>query len=253
MRVARLGQRIAVLVGGVGLLSAAPAALAVTINHGDYVGINIKFTNVRETTQTTGDPDELFGAPTLSGDSLLFFPSAFSASALGAGGEDSTASQLQILLEAKPNEFIDTIKLTEFGDTVLSGLGTAATNTAVNISGAVTVMEDANGVIVPVIIPFLGTFNPKNTFALPGDEEATVWSGSIFIDVASVVPNATVAMFSLDNQLDAFSEDGTSALIQKKVVSGPSVALEVIPEPSTVFLLGGGLLALAFGRRRVAR
>ena len=88
------------------------------------------------------------------------------------------------------------------------------------------------------------------TFALPGDLGTTLWSGSVSVDVASQVPNATKAFLSFDNDLTAFSEVGTTAKIQKKVVSGPAIVITVIPEPGTLVLLGGGLLGLALGARR---
>ena len=56
--------------------------------------------------------------------------------------------------------------------------------------------------------------------------------------------NATRVVLSMDNDLFAFSEAGTSASIQKKVVSGPAIVIEVVPEPGTALLVGLGLLGL---------
>ncbi|MEN8181074.1 MAG: hypothetical protein ABFS46_00915 [Myxococcota bacterium] len=219
------------------------AASATPINHGTFVGIDTIYNDVTESTQTAGDPDLLWGAPTLLGDQLLFFPPTFSATATGSGGADTTLSLLTIDIEAKPGKTLDAILLDEFGDTVLTGTGTAVTQTAVSMSGFVTVTEDTNGPTFAVI-PFTGTFTPKSGFDLPTDPGTTLWSGSILIDIASQVPDATAATLSLDNQLDAFSETSSSATIQKKVVDGPAVTISIVPEPGLLLVLGLGCLAL---------
>lgn len=246
-RLAKITLLCAALVAGF-----AVAAGATPINHGTYVGTDTIYNDVTESTQSGGDPDLLWGAPTLVGDQLLFFPPSFSATAAGAGGADTTLSLLTILIEAKPTRTLDQILLTEFGDTALSGAGTLVTQTKVSMSGFVTVTEDLGGAIVPVIIPFIGTFT-QSIFDLPNDPGTTLWSGSILVDVAAQVPNATLLTLSLNNQLDAFSETSSSATIQKKVVSGPAVEISIIPEPATGLLFGLGLVSLALRRRSAGR
>jgi hypothetical protein len=81
-----------------------------------------------------------------------------------------------------------------------------------------------------VVIPFSGTFLPTNTFSLPGDYGASTWVGSLTIDVAAQVPNATKAVLQLDNTLSTNCEPGASSVkIQKKSVGGPTVGLVVNP------------------------
>ena len=168
---------------------------------------------------------------------------------------DQTGSQLQLMMQTNnPTAILEKLLITEFGDNLLTGIGTAATGTFVSMAGFVTVTETLSGPITPVIIGFTGTFAPSDVFALPGDFGTTPWSGSVAVDIAAQVPNATKAFLSFDNDLTAFSEAGTTAKIQKKVVSGPSIVIEIIPEPGTFALLGGGLLGLALhGRSRVGR
>ena len=223
------------------LLSSAPAFAQ--FNYGTFNGTNISFGDVTETS-SSGDPDNLYGAPLVVGDQLLFFPANYSASAAGAFGIDQTNQQLQTTITATTGT-LTTISITEFGDTTLTGVGTAATGTFAGIAGSITVLEDINGAIVPVIIPI----TPDDvTFTLPSDPGITNWSLSFTVDIASFVPDATVAFLSFDNNLVASSEAGTSAQIQKKVVSGPSLAISV-PEPGMALLILAASLGLAVRRR----
>jgi hypothetical protein len=240
-------------------MSFAPAAFATAV-YGDFFGTDMNFIGIQETS-LYGDPEPLFGAPIASGNSLEFFPDSFSASAAGASGFDQTGSHLQGTVEATTvTHTIGTIILTEFGDAALTGIGTVpgATGALALLSGFVTVLETTAGPITSENISFVGIFTPSGSeddmllLGLPGDAGPTSWSASAVIDVASVVPNATLVHFGIDNNLMAFSEAGTTALIQKKVVSGPAFSIIIIPEPTTAILLGMGLLGLALrspGRR----
>ncbi|MGH0034136.1 MAG: PEP-CTERM sorting domain-containing protein [Myxococcota bacterium] len=251
------------------LLLAPSAALAVTIDHGVLAGTNVTFSGpdagpglpdecqggVCETTSSSGDPDVLWGAPSVSGDDLLFTPAAFLAEASGAGGYDYTGSQLQTIITSNGGGFtLDTLNITEFGDATLLALpppGTGGTGTFVSMAGFVTVTETLSGPITPVVIPFTGSISPSDLLSLPGDFGTTLWSGSVSVDIASVVPDATEVILSLDNDLYAYSDAvGSSAKIQKKVVNGPSVVVSV-PEPGMLSMLGSGaLVSMLLGRRR---
>jgi len=243
-------RRLALLpVLGFALLVSSAPALATT-SYTSVVGTNVSFTGIQESS-SWGDAEPLFDQPTGSGDQLLFFPPNFLATAAGAGGFDATGSQLQLTISGNTaSDIITTVMVSEFGDATLIGVGTAATSTTVSLSGFLTVMENIDGPISPVIINFVGTFTPSDSLALPGDSGTTIWSGGFSVDVSAYVPNATVVKLSMDNDLYAFSEAGTSAKIQKKVVDGPAVVITVIPEPGTAVILGGGLLVLGLLSRR---
>lgn len=238
-----------------------------------YFGTSISFTNIQETSNL-GDPELppagagtcCFGQPTGSGDSLLFFPTDFVAEASGVGGFDSTGAQLQVLLTATgPTATIDQIWIHEFGDATLVGpAGTGGTGAMASMAGFVTVLEINGIAVAPIVIGFnagglsdpgvTAAFTPvaigDGTYARPAFIGTTLWNGKATIDLQSVVPNVTKAQLSLDNDLYAYSElAGNSAKIQKKVVTGPSIIIGVIPEPSTALLLGAGLAALAVRAR----
>ncbi|MDH3210935.1 MAG: PEP-CTERM sorting domain-containing protein [Myxococcales bacterium] len=252
LRMQMMGRFVAVALWGllgVGLVHViAPSALALTTcGTGTFNGTDVDFLQVQEAS-SFGDPEPLFcsGPTAVAGNTLTFFPANFSAIAAG-GSFDQTGSQLQAEITTTSVMTIDQILITEFGDVVLTGIGTAATGTFVSMAGFVTVLEVLGAPVTPTVIGFLGTFTPSNLTALPGDLGTTLWSGSTLVDVASVVPNATKVQLSFDNDLTAFSEAGTTAKIQKKV--GGPINITVIPEPATLALLCGGVLVMGLLRR----
>lgn len=247
---------LSLLAFGVALV-AGPAAFATT-TYGNIVGTNVTFVGIQETSQA-GDPEPLFGTPSLagSGNELTFSPSTFIAQANGAGGFDNTHSLLEMDIVA--NTALDTIteiNITEFGDAALVGAGTAGTNVFMQMSGFLTVNATTAGPISPVTIGWIGTFTPADLLTLPSDPGVTIWSASISIDVSAelaalgIFDEATDVTLDYNNSLFAFSEAGTAATVQKKVVDGPAVIIEVIPEPTTGALVGLGLIALGVRGRK---
>jgi hypothetical protein len=243
---------------GLGLALVVGQAASATTPYTDYFGPNVGFTGIQETS-SWGDPEPLFGAPTGSGDQLLFFPANFTAASAG-GGFDATGAQLQLVITATtPGTVLETLIIDEFGDSTLAGVGGAATGTLASVSGFLTITETTAGPISPIVIGFNagagtnGSFTPAvvgtTGFALPTDAGTKLWSGNVTIDISSIVPNATKATLSFDNDLYAYSEATSSAKIQKKVVDGPAIVITVIPEPATLALLCGGLLTLSIRAR----
>lgn len=231
MRNRRFVERV-LLTLFVPLAWAAPALAQV--NHGDFPGTSVDFLQVTETTQSVGDPAVLWGAPEIAGtgDQLVFFPPSF-VTTCSAGGSDTTSSLLTIDVSAQPGGHIQVLTLVEDGDVQMTSFppfGTAATNATASMSGTLTITETTSGPIAPVVIPFSGSFVPKATFELPGDFGTNTWNGRVDIDVESVVPLATEAVLALDNTLSTNCGPGNaSALMQKKVVNGPVVAIMVNP------------------------
>lgn len=247
-----------VVPGAVLLLLAASPALA-QVNHGDFTASpGVDFLQVTETTQLAVDPTDpaiLFGAPVASPsfNTLTFNPPAFTASATVGNGKlgDETLSLLNLdIVATAVGTYIDTISIKELGDSILTGFaGDANTGTFVSLSGWVSVTEDIDGPLaVPVDIPIVGVFTPSDLFLLPGDIGVINWSGEAFIDVASVVPNATRVSIAMNNYLAAARLGSHSATIQKKISRGVVIT---VPEPSSVALIGLGLLfGVTMGARR---
>jgi hypothetical protein len=241
------------------------AGSANALSHPDVSTYNWDYTGITETTvDVTGlglpaDPALLFGAPSASGESLVFFPPAFTALAAN-GGFDLTASQLQFMVTRKDANIIDQITIQEFGDAQFTNPfsnGTNGTSTVLSMSGTITVLEVDGSGIAPLFVPFtadysVGEINDTSVLDLVTNPGTTVWVGTAFIDVAAalvaanITGDATKVMVSLDNDLWAFSEAGspfgTSAKLQKKVTSGIVVS---VPEPTSLALLALGALGLA--------
>lgn len=219
--------------------------------YGNYGGSTVDFLNVR-------DQNGLFGAPTVSVDSLDFSPNAFEAICPGAPSCPPSPVQvddtLTLTIDARNGSFIDDVLLTEAGDTALSSFLNAFAATSVTATVFVDIFE-INGVAVNNI-----NGNAQMVFTQNGQFESTdegygthVWTGSLLIDLDQIIANAggsgraTLVEINLNNTLVAFAADGATARIEKKDIDG--LAITVVPEPGTALLMGLGLAGLAAIRR----
>lgn len=228
------------------LSSASHAAL-----YGNYGGATVDFLNVR-------DQNGLFGAPTVSVDSLDFSPNTFEAICPGAPGCPPSPVQvddtLTLTIDARNGSFIDDLLLTEAGDTTLSSFLNAFAATSVTATVFIDIFE-IDGVAVNNI-----NGNAQMVFTQNGQFETTdegvgthIWTGSLLIDLDQIILNAggsgraTLVEINLNNTLVAFAQSGATARIEKKDIDG--LAITVVPEPGTALLMGLGLAGLASTRR----
>ncbi len=239
----------------------AAQGVAAPVSYGDFVGPNLDYLGVTENSPT--DPTPLFEAPTRVGDSLLFFPTNYAASSSN-GVPDTTVGILTFDLEAKNGETIDLIRFTEVGDYTLTTPGSGTSTASVAGALIVTVLE-----VFGVPVQFDPTIhfqsaslvaNPAVPYVLQNDFfEFDIFTATAEINLAAVVPGATKVQVQFNNILNATSEVGTTAFIQKKSVNG-AVVIEVegpgpiIPEPSTVVMatMAAGMLLMGqvWKRRR---
>lgn len=228
-----MGAKAQIVVGALAVAFAAGAQGS--INYGNFNGTDVTFLNVTEDSITDALP--LFGAPTPAGNSLLFFPTAYASSSAN-GTADTTSGTLTMTLVAKPGTFLKKIKITELGDYALAGIGTAATSA--QVSGLLTGTDLFNGNV------YFDTLHvaPKPKFTLPGDSTGP-WNGVTEVDVTGL--GITMMAIVFNNTLQTTSESGTTSFIQKKVISGPSIKIDV-PAPGAVSLLG--IAGLTIVRRR---
>ncbi|HAL45924.1 MAG: hypothetical protein A2Y12_13265 [Planctomycetes bacterium GWF2_42_9] len=223
-----------------------------TINYGDLIGVRMKYLNLTETSMSTGDVAPLYGTPRLNGDSLIFTSMNFSSQSQN-GASDITDGKLDGMIALKNSgvDYIDKIKLQEYGDVTLAGTGTSNTKASVANSLFVTVCEVDNAPLgFPEFIAINMVMSENGDWNLASDGAFTgkIWNGVLTLDLTATLAqrgingHATLVTFSMDNTLATQSEIGTSAYIAKKA-AGLQVTAEVIPEPATLFILSlGGLL-----------
>ncbi len=280
-RLASSSSKLAVLAGGIlALALVAQPSFAAQINYGTHMGTHVTYVNVTEDSGAD-EPLPLFGAPTVTGNSIDFNPVGFDASSSN-GGADITNSNLVFMVTAKSGSRIQSIQFNEAGDTTLAGNvapGSMGTASAVFASGVVDIHEvDFQG-INHISVPFSMSFTPSGgTYFLGTDGGGgpiynTPWTGSVTIPIEQILiangfaitpgavdpdSGATKISVDLDNVLVAVSQQGTSALIDKKDFGGISIRVNVpgepgggpeIPEPTTFVLVGLGMLGLAVVRR----
>lgn len=224
--------------------------------HGDFAGTNITFFGVSEETQTAGDPEPLFGAPTVVGNLLTFDPAAFNAAASGGGNDADHATLFMDIVGNSPTDTIMSINITEVGDASL--VGSTGTGVFLQMSGTIRINATTAGAITPITVGWVGTFDTGDFFDAVSKPGTTIWTGTVSIDIAQILADnliydaATSVTLTYNDNIQAFSESGiiSSATVQKKAVDGPAVIIEVVPEPGTVALLGLGLIGLGIRSRR---
>ena len=224
-------------------------------SYGNLNGTNVLYQHIMEDS-TTHPGTQLFGQPSISGDSLLFSPVSFGLSTSG-GAFDIMDGTLTTNLIALGDHHLEEIRFWERGDYSLAGSGTTGTWAAVSAALFVRITElDGNPLTTPITKMTNFSFSPSDgNYNLIDDPGMTVlWEGGTNIDLMAMVVDAgltgfvTKADITLDNQLIAFSESGTISYIKKKQMDGVSITA-VIPEPATLSLLALGGLALLRRRR----
>lgn len=221
--------------GFIALVGSTTAAMA-SINYGDFNGTNVNFLQVTEDSNT--DNRALFGQPLLAGDSLLFFPSGFASSSTN-GASDETTGLLIMTVKSNPGQFIKSIKVSEVGDYSLAGVGTGSTYASVNGTLSGFAPQNGNTYNAPWVV------SPTGIFQLPGDTSGA-WTASTVIDVTGLGLSQLDLVFTAT--LKTGSEAGTASFIQRKVIGGPVLRVE-IPAPGAMALVAGGAI-LGFRRRR---
>jgi hypothetical protein len=244
-------------------LCGGSAAVAASINYGDFgpVPPGVMFLDVRESSAT--DPVPLYGSPDLLDPPLIgldFDPTTFGASAPG-GGADLTDGQLNFTVMSTAGRGggvgIDSISLFESGDYTLIGVGTAATQVLAGAIMSAKVTQVDGAPVAPInLLPVNGSVG-FNLPANPGLVQP--WSLGLVLDVASQVNvphtiGATKVEVVINNQLAAISEPGAIAFIAKK-----EFVIEIIPddnfipEPASALLFCSALTVLGLfvrGRRQ---
>jgi hypothetical protein len=243
---------------------AAHLAPAATMNHGDFVGDTVMYLQV---TELNSEPNLLFSAPSVVGDTLKIDPVNFLSEAGGAGpAADITDSELNMVVMGQSGFFIQNLQISEAGDYTLIGAPGALAQAQVGASLFFEVLE-INGVAVAngpsgnVNMQVTTGSGPNGgMYSLPGNVGTNVvWEGSAFLDIAAAMAaspfagqNATKVRIEYENTLSTFADPTAAAFIKKKVISGLTIQTN-IPEPGSIALALVGclpLVAMAIRRRK---
>jgi hypothetical protein len=165
----------------------------------------------------------LFGDPVPIGNSLVFFPVGFNASSAN-GVADIASDQISVDIIAEGNLSLTDITVLELGDYAILGSGP---NTQAQVSGTL--------VVTPIISNgATAKFDALDVNpAMPVTAGTGPWQGNA--SVSYTVQNGVKKIhLTLDNILQANSDDGTSSFIEKKLSQGIII---LIPEPTTLGLL----------------
>jgi len=242
-------------------LALSSASHAVPINYMDLDDIagggTVTYVSVEEASVT--DPTPLYGAPSISLNTLSFTPPGFGAFASG-GGIDITDGILSFDLEAESGTAIDSFSLSEFGAYTVIGSGTAATEAIASSIGFLTITE-VDGISLgsnafTINDSFVQSFN----LMADGPAVAAPWSGSLgFSNLGaelasrgiSAILGVTKAEYVMNNQMIAISEPGTVAFIDKKDLD--ITIGTIVPEPTSAALALLACCGLGLGSRRNRR
>lgn len=213
--------------------------------------------------ESVNDADDLFGAPTVTGDQLDFNPTDFELEC-GSVANPCTSNlltgQLVTVIKANSGNFIENVVLSEAGDTSLSTfIGGDAASSSVSMSVFVDIFEidgqGVNGINGNAQMTFTDGGAFSRDFAGSGTgTENTIWTGFLDLDLNALIAGAnssgkaTGVSISLNNTLTVFAGGEAIAQIEKKDFDG--LAITVVPEPGTALLMGLGLTGLALAGRK---
>lgn len=237
---------------------ASPTAFAASYaDQFDPTG-TVAYTNI-------SDVNGLYGAPSVSFNSLDFTPTTFDACVPGtqcATGQATTQDILTLDINTVAGQQITEIGITEGLDYSIQALGEGAFATVVANANIIVDIFEVNQASINVISEsFSMTFTPSNNASVfgPVGIDSGFIDGDLTIDVQSilaanaVIGEATGVRISFDNTLQAFHGGGGGALIRKRDADFVSITINgglPVPEPGTALLMMGGLAALAAGRAR---
>ena len=184
----------------------------------------------------------LFGSPTLVGNSFEFFPSNFVAQSVGGNAAGAT-DQMNVTLIAHQGQRFTQIRIQEFGTWGITGIASLQDTGTMFITDLINPRPAGQN-------PVIGNmaFNPVMPIVTPGSGN---WSGLVTIDLDSIIgPAWTTIMLVFSNTLQASTTGANSiGTITKKVIDGPAIIVTPFPAPGSGVLLGAGCLLLARRRR----
>jgi hypothetical protein len=182
----------------------------------------------------------LFGQANVSGDTLYFTPTLFTAESANGDGFDLTRQTVNIKLSVHEGWDFSSLGLAERGDYLRVGDGAKLA-----VSGQIRVFDIAQP-MTEVTSNILAT----NAFQLTDDFITKNWEANATADLVNMSA-ASMINVTLQNILVAQSPSGTDTLafIEKKF-AGLNVITTPVPEADTYAMMLAGLGLVGFAARR---
>ena len=230
---------------------------AMAASYGDFTDPTgtVSYLNVQ-------DVNGLFGAPSVSLNSLDFTPTSYQAQCSQCPTGATTADILTLDIQTISGRQINEILISEGLDYALQSFDAAGFASAIVTANIFIDVVEINGVTVNGINSNASiSFSPANNVSVFGfGIQSGVITGTRAIDIqqiilgAGAIGDATRVRISLDNTLQVFHVGaGGQAQLRKRDTDFVSLTINgglPIPEPTTAVLLMGGLAVLAGQRRR---
>ncbi len=209
------------------------------------------------------DVNGLYGAPSVSLNSIDFTPTNFEAQCSQCPTGSTTSDILTMDIQAVGGQQINEIQINEGLDYTLQSFDAAGFASATVTANLFIDITEVNGVSVNGLNATVSVlFSPSNNVSVFGFgiDSGVIIGTSGSIDIAQIIADAggtgeaTRLSISLDNTLQVFhSGAGGQAQIRKRDADFVSLTINggnPVPEPTTALLLMGGLAALAAQRER---
>lgn len=194
----------------------------------------------------TFDDSTLFGTGVVTGNSLFFQPTNFSAESLNGVGVVTTSETLKVIVNTTNNYYkITSIGIAEDGDYIQKGPGAS-----VAAAGNLSVASNTKNCGI-IACRDNSVFNVAGL----GDTGGSLvdWTGDTIVDLADTVGwDSDYSLgVTFQNDLTASTLNyGEQAFIQKKF-GAIGVVVNPVPIPAAVWLFGSGLVGLiATAKRR---
>ncbi len=216
--------------------------------------------------ENISDLHGLYGAPTVSLNSLDFTPPSFRVECSNCGDAGAlTTDTVTLDIRAIAGQQISEIRVNEGLDYSLQAIGSTAAFASIFAKSDIFIdILEINGVSVNNINASLAMgFDPADNasvFGPTGFGSGIITGTTGAIDIAQIIANAggplggeaTLVRISLDNSLSAFHSGSGQASLRKRDADFVSITINggsPIPEPSTALLVMGGLALLGWWSR----
>ena len=203
------------------LIAFAGTTVNAQFNHPDVFGATVDYTDIEETTNTGS---ELFGAPSVSGDNLVFPVSGYTTNAVDSAVDFLNGS---VELTATSDSSFNSVSVSEFG--IYTNLGATSESTV-----ATFLFVTVDGVTFSESI--LQTFG----------EGIDSWTADLTVEI----PDTASAIVRVHNILTSTAGAGEIASIAKRDAQVQIDSSKAIPEPAAASLLALGIAGFAARRRR---